>query len=221
MRMRNRRSTTSPSATGAASTPSRPMSATSPRSRTAGADPRGVAAARRGGAFGGRARRRVAVAAEPGAIPDDVGAQGVRRLPPGPLDEGRRSRLLHRVLLGVQPVRFTRSGQLRDCQCAARRPGRATKGARPAGHRRQLRSLGPGWHGLFGGRARQYQCAGPGSAGTLGRAQRARRGRRQRHRAGNRDQGQLATCREGAGQFSSADSRPRVAERRRGGNRRQ
>ena len=27
-----------------------------------------------------------------------------------------------------------------------------TKGARLACHRRQLRSLGPGWHGLFGGR---------------------------------------------------------------------
>ena len=53
-----------------------------------------------------------------------------------------------------------------DCQCAARRPGRATKGARPARDRRQLRSLGPGRHGLFGGRARQYRCARPDSAGT-------------------------------------------------------
>ena len=66
---------------------------------------------------------------------------------------------------------------------------------------------------------RQYQCAGPGSAGTLGRAERPRRGRRQRHRPGNRHQGQLAACREGAGQFASTDSRPRVAECRRGGDR--
>ena len=37
--------------------------------------------------------------------------------------------------------------------------------------------------------------------------------------AGHRHQGQLAACREGAGQFSSADSRPRVAERRHGDDR--
>ena len=58
-------------------------------------------------------------------------------------------------------------------------------------------------------------------AGTHGRPQRARRGCRQRNWAGNRHQGQLAACREGAGQFSSADSRPRVAECRHGDNRRQ
>ena len=74
-----------------------------------------------------------------------------------------------------------------------------------------------GRHGLFGGRARQSQCAGPDSAGTHGRAQRARRSGRQRNRAGHRHQGQLAACREGAGRFSPTDSRPtccRVTSRR-------
>ena len=84
---------------------------------------------------------------------------------------------------------------------------------------RQLRPVGPGRHGLLGGRDRQYQCAGPDSAGALGRAERARRGRRQRHRPGHRHQGQLAACREGAGQFASTDPRPGVAECRRGGHR--
>ena len=43
--------------------------------RPAGAHPRGVAAARRSGSSGRRARRCAAVAAERGAIPDDVGAK--------------------------------------------------------------------------------------------------------------------------------------------------
>ena len=46
----------------------------------AGPDPCRVAAARRGRASCRRARRCAAVAAEPGALPNDVGAQGVRRL---------------------------------------------------------------------------------------------------------------------------------------------
>ena len=145
--------------------------------------------------------------------------KAIRCLLPGPIDEGRRSGLLHRVLLGVQFVRFTRSIQLRDCQCAARRAGRAKKGAGPAGHGHQLRSLGRRWHGLFGGRARQSRCAGPGAAGALGRTERTRRGRRERHRAGNRHQSQLAACREVVGRFSPTDSRPGVAECSRGGNR--
>ena len=64
------------------------------------------------------------------------------------------------------------------------------------------------------------RCARPGSAGTHGRAQRARRGCRQRNRTGDRHQGQLAACREAAGRLSSTDSRPRVAECGRGGDRR-
>ena len=78
-----------------------------------------------------------------------------------------------------------------------------------------------GRHGLFGGRARQSRCARPDSAGTHGRPQRARRGCRQRNWAGNRHQSQLAARREAAGRFSPTDSRPRVAECRRGDNRRQ
>ena len=154
-----------------------------------------------------------------GAFPDDVGAQGVRCRPLGPIDEERRPRLLHRVLLGVQPVGFTRPGQLLDGQCAARRSGRGTKVARLTSNRGQLWSLGQGRHGLFGGRARETRCARAGSAGTDGRPQRSRRGCRKRNRAGNRPQGQLAACREVAGRFSPADSRPRVAKCCRGGNR--
>ena len=93
------------------------------------------------------------------------------------------------------------------------------KGAGLAGDRRQLRSVGPGWHGLFGGRARQSRCAGPGATGALGRAERTRRGCRERNRAGNRHQSQLAACREVVGRFSPTDSRPRVAECCRGGDR--
>ena len=63
--------------------------------------------------------------------------------------------------------------------------------------------------------------AGPDSAGALGRTERTRRGCRQWNGPGNRHQGQLAACREGAGQFASTDPRPRVAECRRGGDRRQ
>ena len=133
----------------------------------AGAHPRGVASARGSGASGGCARRRVAVNQQrSGPVPDDVGAQGVRCVLPGPVDEERQARLLHCVLLGVELARFARSGQLLDCQCVARRSGRGSKGARLAGDWCQLRSLGQGRYGLFGGRARQYQCARPYSAGT-------------------------------------------------------
>ena len=59
--------------------------------RAAGADPGGVAAAGGRGTPGGRARRRAATTAEPGTFPDDVGAQGLRRLPPTSVDEERRS----------------------------------------------------------------------------------------------------------------------------------
>ena len=170
-------------------------------------------------ASGWRARRCTAVTAEPGAVPNDAGAQGVRRLPSGPLDEGRRSGLLHRVVVGVQPVRFTRAVQLRDRQRTSRRARRAEAGARLARHRRQLRSVGPGRHGVLGGRDRQYQRPRPGPTRSLGRAERALRGRRERHRPGDRHQGQLATCREGARQFASADPRSRLAECGRRGDR--
>ena len=59
---------------------------------------------------------------------------------------------------------------------------------------------------------RQHQCPGPGATRSLGRAERAVRGRRERHRPGDRHQGQLAACREGARQFASADPRSRLAE---------
>ena len=44
---------------------------------------------------------------------------------------------------------------------------------------RQLRPVGTGRNGLLRGRDRQYQCAGPDSAGSLGGAERAGRGRRE------------------------------------------
>ncbi len=121
--------------------------------RIAGSDPCGVATARGGGTPGGRARRRAASATECGTFPDGVGAQGIRCLPLGSVDEGRRSRLLHRLLVGVERARSSRAGQLRDRQCAARRAHCGSQGARLAGNGRQLRSLGAGRYGLVGGRA--------------------------------------------------------------------
>ena len=53
-----------------------------------------------------------------------------------------------------------------DCQRVARWTGRGPNRARLAGNRGQLWPLGPGGHGLFRGRARQYRCARANSAGS-------------------------------------------------------
>ena len=182
------------------------------RREAAGAHPRGVASARGSRASGRCARRRPAQPAGPGPVPDDVGAQGVRCVLPGPIDEGRQARLLHRVLVGVELARLPGPGQLLDGQRVARRSDRGPQGARPARHRDQLRSLGWGRYGLVGGRQRQHQCAGSASAGCGGCAGCARRSGRQRHRTGDGPEGQLGACGEGAGQFAATDPGSGVAE---------
>ena len=102
----------------------------------------------------------------PRTFPHDAGAQGFWCLALASVDEGRRSRVLHRVLLGVERARFTRSGQLRRRQCAARRARRGPQGAGAAGDKHQLGTLGAGWHGQFRLRARQSRCARFDSAGA-------------------------------------------------------
>ena len=101
---------------------------------------------------GGRARRRAAVPAERGAVPNDARAQGLRRLPPRSPDRRRRAGLLHRVVFGVGPVRLAGTVQLRDRQRAARRLGRRATVQGSARHRGQLRPVGAGRHGVVGGR---------------------------------------------------------------------
>ena len=98
---------------------------------------------------------RAAVAAEPGAIPNDVGAQGVRCLP---LDRLTKDDDLDFFIVSSSvSSMFGSPGQANYATANALLDGLVArkKGAGPAGHGRQLRSLGPGWHGLFGGRARQ------------------------------------------------------------------
>ena len=89
--------------------------------RAAGANPGGAAAAGGCGTPGRGDRRRAAAPADPRPVPHDAGAEVARRLASSSADQGRRSRVLHRVLVRHQRARITRSGQLRHRQRDARR----------------------------------------------------------------------------------------------------
>ncbi len=100
----------------------------------------GLLAAHAGGAAatcgcrtpGGCDRRCPATTAEPGTVPHDAGPKVLRRLASASVDQERRSRVLHRVLVRHQRARSARPGQLRHRQRDARRARLPPQGAGPA-----------------------------------------------------------------------------------------
>ena len=175
MRKPKRRSMTSPSATAAASTSSRPTSATSQRSPSCW-DGSARSCRRWPGCCIWRACSTMRLLSQQSLerfrttlAPKAFGACHLDRLTKDDdLDFFIVSSSVSSQFGSPGQSNYATANALLDGLVAQRRAQRLAR------HRRQLRSVGAGRYGLLGGRDGQHQRPGPGATRSLGRAERAR-----------------------------------------------